>query len=125
MIPHLLIAEDDPTTREFLALLLKRLKFNLDFAEDGLMVVKMWENGDYDLVLMDVQMPRLDGFEATKAIRKKELERGGHTPILAMTAHARKEDEESCLAAGMDAFVSKPIDFKKCLELIGQLIKRC
>ena len=72
----------------------------------------MWEKGEYDLVLMDVQMPRLNGFEATSAIREKERVHGGHTPIVAMTAHARKEDEENCLAAGMDAYISKPIDFK-------------
>ena len=63
-------------------------------------------------------MPRLDGFEATRIIREKERERGGHTPIIAMTAHASKEDEERCLAAGMDAFISKPIDFMVCLQMI-------
>jgi CheY-like chemotaxis protein len=78
--------------------------------------------GGYDLVLMDVQMPGQNGFEATRAIREKERERGGHTPIVAMTAHASKEDEESCLAAGMDAYISKPVDFKKCLQLIRQII---
>ena len=86
--------------------------------------VEMWEKGDYELVLMDVQMPRLNGFEATRVIREKERVRGGHTPIVAVTAHARKEDEERCLGAGMDAFISKPIDFKSALLVIGEIIKR-
>ncbi len=82
----------------------------------------MWEKGDYDLVVMDGQMPGMDGFVATGIIRERERERGGHIPIVAMTAHALKEDEERCLAAGMDAYVSKPIDFKKCVEVIRGLI---
>jgi CheY-like chemotaxis protein len=74
---------------------------------------------------MDVQMPRLNGFEATSAIREKEKERErGHTPIIALTAHAFKEDEEKCLAAGMDAYVSKPVDFKNCLEVIRELLDK-
>ena len=124
-IPRLLLAEDDPTIRQVLGSMLKlATNYNFDFAEDGLKAVEMWEKGEYDLVLMDVQMPRLNGFEATRAIREKERERGGHTPIVAMTAHARKEDEERCLAAGMDAYISKPIDFKKSLQLIGDIIKQ-
>jgi CheY-like chemotaxis protein len=122
--PRILLAEDDPVARTVLELLFKRTSYKLDFAEDGRKVVEMWEMGGYDLVLMDVQMPRLNGFEATHAIREKELERGGHTPIVAMTAHAGKEDEKICLTAGMDAYISKPIDFNKCLQLIGQIIKQ-
>ena len=68
-------------------------------------------------------MPLLNGFEATGAIREKERDRGGHIPIIAMTAHALKEDEERCLAAGMDAYISKPIDFKKSLQVIGDILK--
>jgi PAS domain S-box-containing protein len=121
-IPRLLLAEDDPTIRKALGLLFKRAHYDLDFAEDGLQAIEMWEKGRYDLVLMDVQMPRLNGFEATKAIREQERERGGHTPIIAVTAHCLKEDEDKCLAAGMDAFIAKPLDFKKCVQLIRQII---
>jgi PAS domain S-box-containing protein len=123
-IPRLLLAEDDETIRQVLGLMLKRYNYNLDIAEDGLQVIEMWEKGEYDLILMDVQMPQLNGFEATSAIREKERERGGHIPIVAMTAHARKEDEENCLAAGMDAYISKPINFKHCLLVIGDNIKQ-
>jgi PAS domain S-box-containing protein len=123
-IPRLLLAEDDPVIRQVLGLMFKRSNYDLDFAEDGQKVIEMWEKGGYDLVLMDVQMPRLNGFEAASVIREKERERGGHTPIVAMTAHALKEDEERCRAAGMDAYISKPIDFKKSLLLIEEIIKK-
>lgn len=122
-IPRILLAEDDPTIRQVLGLMLKRSNYNLDIAEDGQMAVELWEKGEYDLVLMDVQMPRLNGFETTQAIREKERKRGGHIPIVAMTAHASKEDQANCIAAGMDAYISKPIDFKKTLGVIGDIIR--
>ena len=122
--PHLLLAEDDPTIRQMLGVMLAKSNYRLDVAEDGRKAVEMWETGEYDLVLMDIQMPLMNGFEATRAIREKERKRGGHTFIIAMTAHASKDDEKRCLAADMDAFISKPIDFKECLRLIGQTIKQ-
>jgi signal transduction histidine kinase/CheY-like chemotaxis protein len=121
-MPRLLLADDDPTIRQVLGLMLKRANYNLDVAEDGLKAIEMWEQGGYDLVLMDIQMPRLNGFEATSFIREKERERGCRIPIVAMTAHASKEDEQRCHDAGMDAFISKPIDFKKTLQVIGDII---
>jgi len=123
-IPHLLLAEDEPHNRKALGMLLQWANFKIDFAEDGQKAVEMWERGGYDLVLMDIQMPRFNGFEATRAIRKKERKRGGHTPIIAMTAHAFKEDEERCLAGGMDYYISKPIDIDKCIKLIRQAIRQ-
>jgi PAS domain S-box-containing protein len=123
-IPHLLLAEDDPNNRKALGLLLQWAEYRVDFAEDGRKAVEMWEEGGYDLVLMDIQMPHLDGFEATRAIRAKERERGGYTPIVAMTAHSSKEDEERCLASGMDAFISKPIDIDNCKQLLGQILRQ-
>ena len=123
-IPRLLLAEDDAVIRQFLGLMLQRSNYHLDIAEDGLKVVEMWENDGYDLVLMDIQMPHLNGFEATSIIREKERQRGGHTPIIALTAHAGKEDEEHCLAAGMDAYISKPIDFKQSLQVIKDIIRQ-
>ena len=122
--PRLLVAEDEQITRKFLGMMLQRANYEVDFAENGKRVVEMWEKGEYDLVLMDVQMPLLNGFEATAAIREKERARGGHTPIVAMTAYAMKEDEERCLAAGMNAYISKPIDLRECLQLIGETLKK-
>ena len=121
--PRLLVAEDEPVTRQFLGFFLQRANFETDFAENGQKVVEMWENGEYDLILMDVQMPLMTGFEATAAIREKERTRSGHIPIIAMTAHALKEDEKRCLDAGMDAYISKPIDFMACLQLIRETLK--
>jgi signal transduction histidine kinase len=122
-IPRILLAEDDPDNRKAFGTLFRMNNYAHDLAENGLEAIEMWEKGDYDLVLMDVQMPQLDGFEAARAIRKKERERGGHTPIVALTAHSFKEDKEKCLAAGMDAYITKPIDINKFLQLIGGIIK--
>ena len=122
--PHLLIAEDDEITRKVFGLMLKRHDFDIDFVANGRQAVEMCGKGGYDLIIMDVQMPVMDGFEATATIRGREKEHGGHIPILAMTAHALKEDEDRCLAAGMDAYVSKPIDFKKCLGVIRELLDK-
>jgi two-component system CheB/CheR fusion protein len=119
---HLLLAEDDPITRQVIGMMLKYANFDHDIAENGLRAVEMWEKGNYDLVLMDVQMPGLDGFAATGAIREKERANGGHTLIVAMTAHAFPEDEKRCLAAGMDAYIPKPIDLQKCIAMIEELI---
>ncbi len=107
-----------------LGVMLQRSNYELDTAGNGHEAVEMWENGEYDLILMDVQMPRMNGFEATAAIREKERSLGGHIPIIAMTAHALKEDEERCLNAGMDAYISKPIDFNACRRLIGETLKK-
>lgn len=121
---HLLVTEDDATIRQVLGTMLMMLEYRVEFAEDGRMAVEMWERGNYDMILMDVQMPRLDGFQATRAIREQEEARGGRIPIIAMTAHAMKEDEERCKAAGMDDYISKPIDFQECLRKIGTLLAR-
>lgn len=122
--PRLLIAEDDAVIRELLKAMFQSTQYQIDFAEDGQQAVEMWEKGGYDLVLMDVQMPRLTGFDATRVIREKEQERGGRIPIVALTAHAFEEDVERCLAAGMDAYISKPIDFKQSLQVIGDIIRQ-
>jgi CheY-like chemotaxis protein len=124
MSRRILLVEDDPVARKVLILMLQRANFEVVVAEDGDKGVEMWEQGGCDVVLMDVQMPRMDGLEATRLIREKERSRGGHSPIIALTAHALKMDEEKCLDAGMDAYVSKPIDLKECLQLIGETLKK-
>jgi CheY-like chemotaxis protein len=119
---RILVVDDDAVMRRILTMVLQRADFEVDVAEDGLLGVELWEKGDYDLVLMDVQMPRMNGLEATSAIREKERERGGHTPIVAITAYALEKDEKECLAAGMDAYMSKPIDLKKCMAMIRAIL---
>jgi CheY-like chemotaxis protein len=122
--PRLLVAEDDQIIMQVLGKMLQMSGYETDFAENGQLVVEMWEKGTYDLILMDVQMPLLNGFEATAAIREIERTRGGHIPIVAMTAHALKKDEEKCLATGMDAYISKPIDFAKTRQVIREILKQ-
>jgi len=122
-IPRILLVDDEPTIGMILGAMLKKSRYEMDLAEDGQKAIEMWELGGYDLVLMDVQMPRLNGFEATSIIRCREQERGSHTPIIAMTAHAGNEAKEKCLAAGMDDYIAKPIDFEKTLQVIGETLK--
>src|SRR5262249_54890666 len=89
---------------------------------DGAKAVSAIAHERFDLVLMDVQMPVMDGLEATQAIRTSEVQTGDRIPIVALTAHAMKGDRERCLAAGMDAYVSKPIDMKELRKTMQDLI---
>jgi CheY-like chemotaxis protein len=91
------------------------------FVDDGQAAVDRYESGVFDVILMDVEMPVMGGLEATRAIRRKEQSTGAHTPIIALTAHAMKGDRERCLEAGMDAYVSKPIQAEDLFRTIDQL----
>jgi PAS domain S-box-containing protein len=122
--PRILLAEDDPGNRKAFAALFRMSNIKYEIAADGLEAIKLWEKGDFDLVLMDVQMPGLDGLEATRAIREIERERGCHTSIVALTANAFKDDKEKCLAAGMDGYITKPIDIDRLLLLIRGIINQ-
>jgi CheY-like chemotaxis protein len=90
-------------------------------ANDGEEALAAFAAGEFDIVLMDVQMPNLSGLDATRAIRNRERGTGGHIPILAMTAHAMKGDRERCLDAGMDGYLSKPIHPEEMLEAIDRV----
>ena len=91
-------------------------------AENGKEALQILEIARFDIILMDVQMPEMDGFEATRSIRQKEIITGGHIPIVAMTAHAMSGDRKKCLAAGMDGYVSKPINTQELVENIEGLV---
>jgi CheY-like chemotaxis protein len=90
--------------------LLTKRGHEVSVAGDGQELLALLSGGQFDVVLMDVQMPRMDGFEATREIRRREAGGPAHTPIVAMTAHAMAGDREQCLEAGMDGYVSKPIN---------------
>jgi len=115
----ILLAEDHPVNRKLAVLILERQGHRVSSAENGREALAAVERGSFDLVLMDVQMPEMDGLEATLLIREREKGTGRHIPILAMTAHAIEGDREKCLAAGMDAYVSKPVRLAELLAAIA------
>ncbi len=119
---RILVAEDNEFNQELVASLLKKRGHVPVLAGDGKAALAAWEREPFDLILMDVQMPEMDGFAATKAIRAKESAANTHVPIVALTAHAMKGDRERCLAAGMDAYVSKPIRTAEFFETIAGLL---
>jgi two-component system, sensor histidine kinase and response regulator len=106
---HVLLAEDSPVNQQVAVRLLERRGHDTVVVGNGREAVDAIARETFDVVLMDVQMPELDGLAATRAIRARELETGGHLPIIAMTANAMKGDREECLAAGMDAYLAKPV----------------
>ena len=107
--PRILLAEDNEVNRRVVIGMLERLGCAVEAVGNGVDVVEAAGRGRHDLILMDVQMPEMDGFGATAAIRERERRDGGHVPIIALTAHAMLGDRERCLAAGMDAYLAKPI----------------
>jgi CheY-like chemotaxis protein len=109
---HILLVEDNHVNQILAIRLLEKLGHQVTLAHHGLEAVSQWQIGKFDAILMDVDMPLMNGYEATQKIREAELERGGHIPIIAMTAHAMAGTQEECLRNHMDAYLSKPIDTK-------------
>jgi CheY-like chemotaxis protein/HPt (histidine-containing phosphotransfer) domain-containing protein len=107
--PRVLVVEDSAVNLQVASTMLRRFDCRVDAAANGVEALDMVAAFPYDLVFMDGQMPEMDGFEATAAIRRREREGGGHLIIVAMTAHATQGDRERCLAAGMDDYLSKPV----------------
>jgi signal transduction histidine kinase/DNA-binding response OmpR family regulator len=106
---NILVTEDNVVNQRLATRLLEKRGHRVTIANNGRQAVEALEAGAFDLVFMDVQMPEMDGLEATAAVRKKEAATGKHQPIIALTAHAMKRDQEKCLAAGMDGYLTKPI----------------
>jgi signal transduction histidine kinase/DNA-binding response OmpR family regulator len=118
---RILLAEDNAINSRLAIRLLEKQGYSVTAVQTGKAVLAALDQHPYDLVLMDVQMPEMDGLEATAAIRARESRTGGHLPIIAMTAHALKGDRERCLAAGMDGYIAKPIRIPALLSAIASL----
>ncbi|MBI3462367.1 MAG: response regulator [Planctomycetes bacterium] len=118
---RVLIAEDTPANQRLIAQILQKRGHQTDVAADGREAVAMASTHHYDVVLMDIQMPLMDGFQATHSLRALQAPGEPRLPIVAMTAHAMRGDRERCLAAGMDGYLSKPIDRAKLVETIERL----
>ncbi len=116
-----LVAEDSPVGLKLVVRLLQKRGHAVITAKTGRDALKQYDKHRVDVILMDVQMPEMDGFEATAAIRQREQDSGSHVPIIALTAHALKSDREHCLEAGMDAYISKPIRAGEMFEVVEKL----
>jgi two-component system, sensor histidine kinase and response regulator len=115
---RILVAEDNVVNQAIAVRMLEKKGHTIVVAATGLEALDLLNSQSFDLVLMDVQMPQLDGFEATRFIREREKATGAHIPIIATTAHAMVGDRERCLEAGMDRYISKPLNSKELLALI-------
>jgi CheY-like chemotaxis protein len=120
---RILVVEDNAVNQLVAAGMLKRLGCQVDVVANGLEAVEASGRIAYDCIFMDCQMPEMDGYEATAAIRQREAHTGSHTPIVAMTANAMQGDREYCLTAGMDAYISKPIRLKELTITLQQWLQ--
>jgi len=124
--PHkrgkILLAEDSLVNQKLARGLLEKWGHTLHIANNGNEALQALQSGEFDLVLMDLQMPVMGGFEATQAIRSAEVETGKHIPIIALTAHAMRADRDACLAAGMDGYLPKPIRAAELRSLLEQFL---
>lgn len=121
---HLLIAEDNHVNQRVITAMVSRLGYSYDIVPDGAEAVEAARKGGYDAVLMDVQMPRIDGVMATRLIREEERDTGAHVPIIAITAHAMRGTREEYLAAGMSDFLPKPISVKALAVTLQKFASR-
>jgi two-component system CheB/CheR fusion protein len=115
---RILLAEDNPVNQRLATKLLEKRGHQVTVTATGRGALERVQEETYDVVLMDVQMPEMDGLEATALIREWEKIRGRHTPIVALTAHSMKGDRDRCLAAGMDTYVTKPFDVVRLIEVV-------
>jgi CheY-like chemotaxis protein len=121
---NILLAEDNAINQKMVERILQNNGHRVRIASDGVEVLSALPAESFDLILMDVQMPNLDGFQTTASIRQEEKKTGAHIPIVAMTAHAMKEDKERCLAAGMDDYISKPIKPELLIGVINRIAEQ-
>ena len=117
-----LLVEDNQAIREGMRKLLTHFKWQVRAAEDGHQALELWDKEPFEAILMDVQMPGIDGLEVTKKIRKKQQGNGRHIPIIGLTAHALQKNREECLQAGMDDVLVKPVNIKTLQQMVYRVI---
>ena len=118
---RILLAEDNKMNIDLMKMLMSSLQQqDIEIAENGAVAVELFKKGNYDLVLMDCQMPEMDGFEATAEIRRLEQDKARKTPIVAMTANAMKGDRERCLQLGMDDYLTKPVTIQSVETVLAK-----
>jgi CheY-like chemotaxis protein len=120
---RILIAEDNPVNQMLVLTQLKGLGLSAHAVANGREAVEALRSAHFDLVLMDCQMPEMDGYEATRAIREVEKSTGEHVVIIALTANAMKEDQDKCMLSGMDGYLSKPIKKNVLASCVAQWLK--
>jgi CheY-like chemotaxis protein len=120
----ILLAEDNLINQKLAARLLEKQGWQVTIANNGKEAVELSEKGEFDMILMDIQMPEMDGLEATEEIRKREEVTGKHIPIIALTAHAFEEDKKKCLETGMNAYTTKPIRVRELFAIIEDISER-
>lgn len=116
----ILLVEDNPVNQKLAVMQLEKLGFKVKVAGNGLEAIEEYKSHEYALILMDCQMPLMDGFQATSAIRKQEAVMGKRTPIIAMTANALQGDKDNCIAAGMDDYIGKPVKIDSLKEILNK-----
>ncbi len=119
---HILLADDDFINTTLAVSLLEQVGYTVRAVGNGRAAVDAWKHENFDCILMDIQMPEMDGHEAAQMIRKREEEQGGHVPIIAMTACAMQDDKEQCIKSGMDAYIAKPINRVELFLLLKKMI---
>jgi CheY-like chemotaxis protein len=120
---RVLLAEDNEVNQQLTLEFLRKRGHEVQLARNGIEVLAALETDRFDIVLMDVQMPEMDGFQATSAIRAREERTGEHLPIVAITGHAMKGDRQRCLDAGMDAYICKPIHSKELFDCVESITR--
>ena len=121
---HILLVEDNMVNQKLTLRLLEKMGHQVETANNGRIALEIYEKKAFDLILMDVQMPEMDGLSATREIRQKEQEHGGHVPVIALTAYAMESDRNRCFEAGMDAYVSKPVKLEELMSKIEEIKRR-
>jgi two-component system, sensor histidine kinase and response regulator len=115
---HVLLAEDNPVNRQIVVELLEMRGHTVKLAQNGVEVLNALDNDSFDVILMDVQMPQMDGFQTAAAIRSREKDSGKHIPIIALTGLTTQSDRQRCMDAGMDSYLGKPIRSRELFEAV-------